>query len=56
MGERSMLDAFQSAAKNIAEKNVGAMVPLYEFYPAIESFLDTIVKRTIDQAKDNPGA
>lgn len=55
MGERSMLDAFQSAAKNIAEKNVGAMVPLYEFYLAIESFLDTIVKRTIDQAKDNPG-
>lgn len=54
MGERSMLDAFQSAAKNIAEKSIGAMVPLYEFYPAIESFLDTIVKRTIDQAKDNP--
>jgi len=55
MGERSMLDAFQSAAKNIAEKKVGALVPLYEFYPAIESFLDTAVKRTIDQAKDNPG-
>lgn len=54
MGERSMLDAFQSAAKNIADKDIGAMVPLYEFYPAIESFLDTIVKRTIDQAKDNP--
>lgn len=55
MGERSMLDAFQSAAKNIADKKINAMVPLYEFYPAIESFLDTSVKRTIDQAKDNPG-
>jgi hypothetical protein len=55
MGERSMLDAFQAASKNIADKSIGAMVPLYEFYPAIESFLDTIVKRTIDQAKDNPG-
>jgi hypothetical protein len=55
MGERSMLDAFQSAAKNISAKNIGALVPLYEFYPAIESFLDTIVRRTIDQAKDNAG-
>jgi len=55
MGERSMLDAFQSAAKNISAKKIGALVPLYEFYPAIESFLDTIVRRTIDQAKDNAG-
>ena len=30
------------------------LVPLYEFYPSIESFLDTAVKRTIDQATDNP--
>jgi hypothetical protein len=54
-GERSMLDAFQSAAKNISAKKIGALVPLYEFYPAIESFLDTIVRKTIDQAKDNAG-
>lgn len=54
-GERSMLDAFQYAAKNISEKNLGTLVPLYEFYPAIESFLDTIVKKTIEQAEDNPG-
>ena len=53
MGERSMLDAFQSAAKSIAQKEINALVPLYEFYPAIESFLDTIVRRTIDQAMDN---
>jgi len=52
-GERSMLDAFQSAAKNISEKEIGALVPLYQFYPAIESFLDTAVKRTIDQAHEN---
>ena len=32
---------------------VGILVPLYRFYPSIESFLDTTVKRTIDQAKDN---
>jgi len=54
-GERSMLDAFQSAAMRIADKQVGALVPLYEFYPAIESFLDTAVKRTIDQAGENEG-
>jgi hypothetical protein len=54
-GERSMLDAFQSAAKSVSEEKIGALVPLYEFYPAIESFLDTIVKKTIEQADDNAG-
>ena len=54
-GERSMLDAFQTAAKSISELEIGALVPLYEFYPAIESFLDTIVKKTIEQADDNTG-
>jgi len=54
-GERSMLDAFQSAAKSIADKEISVLVPLYEFYPAIESFLDTIVKKTIEQADDNAG-
>lgn len=53
-GERSMLDAFQHAARNVAGRETGALVPLYEFYPAIESYLDTVVKRTIEQASDNP--
>lgn len=52
-GERSLLDAFQHAAKTVAEKDVGVLVPLYMFYPSIESFLDTTVKRTIDHAKEN---
>jgi hypothetical protein len=51
-GERSTLDAFQSAAKQIGEKEVGALVPFHQFYPAVEGFLDTAVKRTIDQARD----
>lgn len=55
MGERSMLDAFQSSAVNISDKEIGALVPLYEFFPCIESFLDTSVKRSIEQAKDNAG-
>ncbi|MCC6543788.1 MAG: BREX system P-loop protein BrxC [Nitrospirae bacterium] len=52
-GERSMLDAFQFAAQQAASKDTGVLVPLYWFYPSIESFLDTAVKRTIDQASQN---
>ena len=52
-GERSTLDAFQGAAKQIAAEKVGALVPFYRFYPAVEGFLDTVVTLTIDQARDN---
>jgi len=52
-GERSLLDAFQSAAKQNAERGITALVPLYDFYPSIESFLDTTVKRAIDQAGED---
>ena len=52
-GERSTLDAFQSAAKQLGGREVGALVPFYRFYPAVEGFLDTAVKRTIDQAGEN---
>jgi hypothetical protein len=53
-GERSMLDAFQVAAVAAGKKDIGALVPLHDFYPAIESFLDTAVKATIVGADDNP--
>ena len=36
-----------------ALNEVGVLVPLYDFYPSIESFLDTTVKKTIDQAETN---
>jgi len=52
-GERSTLDAFQSAAKQLGDEDVGALVPFYRFYPAVEGFLDTAVKRTIEQAGEN---
>ena len=52
-GERSMLDAFQMAALSIADRPLGALVPMHSFYRAIEGFLDTAVKRTIDQASEN---
>ncbi len=53
-GERSLLDAFQSAARINAGRGIDALVPLHDFYPSIESFLDTAVKRAIDQAAENP--
>jgi hypothetical protein len=52
-GERSLLDAFQTAALSIKDRALGALVPLYRFYPAIEGFLDTTVERTISQARDS---
>ena len=51
-GERSMLDAFQYAGQTASSKELGILVPLYWFYPSIESFLDTAVKRTIKQASE----
>ena len=53
-GERSMLDAFQTAAVGNGDKASDALIPLYDFYPSIESFLDSTVKRAIDQSVDNP--
>lgn len=52
-GERSLLDAFQSATRRNEHRGIDALVPLQDFYPSIESFLDTSVKRAIDQAGDN---
>jgi hypothetical protein len=53
-GERSLLDAFQSASVRNADRAVDALVPLYDFYPSIESFIDTSAKRSIDDAPGNP--
>ncbi|OHY82734.1 BREX system P-loop protein BrxC [Marinobacter sp. AC-23] len=53
-GERSMLDAFQMAAMSVASEQIGALVPMHAFYRSVEGFLDTAVKRTIDQASENP--
>ncbi|MEI6800823.1 MAG: BREX system P-loop protein BrxC, partial [Pseudomonadota bacterium] len=53
-GERSLLDAFQSAAVRNLGKNTDALIPLYDFYPSIESFIDGMAKRSIDEAPLNP--
>lgn len=52
-GERSMLDAFQMAALSLKDQPLGALVPMHSFYRAVEGFLDTAVKRTIDQASES---
>ncbi|MDY7573079.1 BREX system P-loop protein BrxC [Actimicrobium sp. CCI2.3] len=54
-GERSLLDAFQAAAVSNASKGMDVLVPLYDFYSSIESFIDGAAKRSIDQAPENPG-
>lgn len=46
-GERSMLDAFQTAALAIKDKPLGALAPLDSFYPSIESFLEGVVRTAI---------
>lgn len=53
-GERSLLDAFQSAVVGIGAQNINPLVPLYDFYPSIESFIETSVKRSIDESPNNP--
>ena len=52
-GERSLLDAFQSAAVQNLNKSTDALIPLYDFYPSIESFIDGMAKRSIDEAPLN---
>jgi hypothetical protein len=52
-GERSILDAFQTAAQRVSDASVGALVPFHYFYSSVEGFLEGAVKRMIDQAGDS---
>jgi hypothetical protein len=54
-GERSMLEAFQTALKAVGETNEGALVPLYSFFPTVQSFLDGSVARSIYNAEEIAG-
>lgn len=54
-GERSLLDAFQTAAKDLIDKDTNVLVPLNEFYPSIEGFLDSTVRHAIDKAVQEIG-
>jgi hypothetical protein len=50
-GERSMLDSFQQAVLQVKDKDADILVPFYDFYAAIEGFLETVVVSTIKKAK-----
>lgn len=52
-GERSLLDAFQIAGKQVCDQEVGILVPFYTFYLAIEGFLDSVITQVIVQAAEN---
>lgn len=58
-GERSMLNGFQESAQRVQDKNELTLVPLYEFYDTLHSFLDTAVRSVIERAeraaKNNQG-
>ncbi|MGO6736478.1 BREX system P-loop protein BrxC [Rhizobium ruizarguesonis] len=54
-GERSMLDAFQTAAKALQGQPIGALVTLDAFYPSIESFLEGVVRVAINRVKSISG-
>ena len=55
MGERSLLDAFQSATKQIKTEELDVLVPFYRFYAPIEGFLEPSIKRAFEQAEENKG-
>ena len=52
-GERSMLSAFQEAAKSTGNDETGKLAPFSVFYRSIETFLHSGIKRTINQASEN---
>lgn len=50
-GERSMLNGFQESAQKVQERNELSVVPLYEFYDTLHSFLDTAVRGVVERAE-----
>ena len=57
-GERSMLALFKESAKDIKDKELGAVVPFYQFYSALEEFIDHshrgVIKKALENEKLNP--
>ncbi|HAS6345170.1 TPA: BREX system P-loop protein BrxC [Vibrio vulnificus] len=51
-GERSLIEAFQTATNQFVSDDIGRLIPLYSFYPSIKKFLDTAVVRDINQAAE----
>lgn len=57
-GERSMLGAFQEAAKEVMNEQEGVLVPFYRFYDDLVKFLDhthaSVIQRAEESERINP--
>ena len=52
-GERSMLGAYQQAAKHVMYQREGTLVPFYRFYDDLVKFLDHTHATVIQRAEEN---
>lgn len=51
-GERSMLSGFQEAAQKVQDKDENTLVPFYQFYDTIHTFLESTIRWVIDRCQD----
>ena len=52
--ERSLLDAFQTAAKNCADRESGLLVPFDSFFRTVDEFIDYDIKTVFTNAAARP--
>ena len=50
-GERSMLSGFLEAAQNVQDKDESGLVPFYQFYDTVHTFLESTIRRVIDRCQ-----
>lgn len=50
-GERSMLSGFQEAAQKVQLNDEYALVPFYDFYDTLHTFLDGSIRRVIERCQ-----
>ena len=51
-GERSMLSGFQEAAQKIENKDENALIPFYQFYDTVHTYLESAIRRVIDRCQN----
>ena len=51
-GERSMLSGFQETAQRVEDRDENALVPFWMFYDAVQTFLESYIRRVIERADD----
>lgn len=47
-----MLSGFQEAAQKIENKDENALVPFYQFYDTVHTFLESAIRRVIDRCQN----